>query len=408
MFQILGVKKSQIVSTTSGLMGHTQICLSLTKQTQVLGDFGIIGGSTSCLTPEQVHESFALWTAESMWPFCIVNNRHLQRLLRPNAHTHQPHCITISKEIQRIYWATQTDINKVLVSGNGDDFLGIVIFCPIVLSSLSSPRTIAIKRFVLECLSYNEEHTGVELAKTLHAVFVKFMTEDWVWGVVSNNVLNNGVMMNELAMYGLKQLTGPKAWPITAPFCAKQCAMVKEHGGGDSDKEDKPEGSVPAEHNMQEASDLDNGLDPSIMLHVDSNKPDAEDDEDTVEIDLPKMVSRLAHRLHFTPKAWAIFQVICVAKEVPTPHNIKRDNLTCWNSSEDMLEGCDQTWDAIIEFQLLTVTTKTLSRAGIPMLGDVVVHHDRLEYKYREMCLNKKLPLWMRQAAFCTCRVLNK
>ncbi|KAF8595273.1 hypothetical protein BDV93DRAFT_457158 [Ceratobasidium sp. AG-I] len=192
-------------------MGHIRICPSSTKQTQVLGDFGITGGSTLRLTPEQVRESFALWMAESARPFCIVNDRHLQRLLHPDARTHQPHHVTISKDIQRIYRATQTDIKKVLASGNGYDFLGIVIFRPVVSSSLSSPRTIAVERFVLECLSYNEEHTGVELAKTLHAIFVKFKIEDRVWGVVSDNASNNGAMMKELATYGLKRLTGPKA-----------------------------------------------------------------------------------------------------------------------------------------------------------------------------------------------------
>ncbi|KAF8599170.1 hypothetical protein BDV93DRAFT_449771, partial [Ceratobasidium sp. AG-I] len=160
------------------------------------------------LTPEQVRKSFALWTAESARPFCIVKDRHLQRLLHPDARTHQPHRVTISKDIQRIYQATQTDIKKVLVSGNGYDFLGIVIFRPVVSSSLLSPRTIAVERFVLD---YDEEHTGVELAKTLHAVFVKFKIKDRVWGVVSDNASNNGAMMKELATYDLKRLTRPKA-----------------------------------------------------------------------------------------------------------------------------------------------------------------------------------------------------
>ncbi|KAF8605765.1 hypothetical protein BDV93DRAFT_437833 [Ceratobasidium sp. AG-I] len=208
-------------------MGHIQTCPSSTKQTQVLGDFGITGGSTAHLTPEQVRESFALWMAESARPFCIVKERHMSTLpcrllLHPDAHTHQPHCVTISKYIQCIYQATQTDIKKVLAdhtgvfhtaldlfqSGNGYDFLGIVIFRPVVSSSLSSPQTIAVKRFVLD---YDEGHTGVELAKTLHTVFVKFKIKDRVWGVVSDNALNNGAMMKELATYGLKRLTGPKA-----------------------------------------------------------------------------------------------------------------------------------------------------------------------------------------------------
>ncbi|KAF8595935.1 hypothetical protein BDV93DRAFT_427381, partial [Ceratobasidium sp. AG-I] len=158
------------------------------------------------LTPEQVRENFALWTAESARPFCIVNNRYLQRLLHPDARTHQPHRVTISNDIQRIYRATQTDIKAVLASGNGYDFLGIVLFRAVALSSQSATRTIAVERFVLD-----EAHTGIELAKTLHTVFVKFKIEDRVWGVVSDNASNNSAMMKELSAYGMKQLTGPKA-----------------------------------------------------------------------------------------------------------------------------------------------------------------------------------------------------
>ncbi|KAF8596708.1 hypothetical protein BDV93DRAFT_454383, partial [Ceratobasidium sp. AG-I] len=58
--------------------------------------------------------------------------------------------------------------------------------------------------------------------------------------------------------------------------------------------------------------------------------------------------------------------------------------------------------------QPLSVATKILSCAGVPMIADVIVHHDRLECEYREMCLDKKLPLWMRQAAYRVRRVLNK
>ncbi|KAF8595930.1 hypothetical protein BDV93DRAFT_563877 [Ceratobasidium sp. AG-I] len=290
------------VSTTSGLRGHIQTCPSSTKQTQVLGDFGITRGSTVRLTPEQVRESFALWTAESAQPFCIVKDRHLERLLHPDAHTHQPHCVTISKDIQRIYQATETNIKKVLADHTGVFHTALDLF--------QSGN------------GYDEEHTGVELAKTLHAVFVKFKIEDRVWGVVFDNASNNGAMMKELATYGLKRLTRLKArvhcvlhvlnlaaQAVAALSRAKRRAMVNEHGRGDSDEEDEPEESVSVEHNTQEDSDLDDdGLDPSIMLHVDSDEPDAEDDEDTAEIDLPKMVIGSVEEIKQSRAAMVLFK----------------------------------------------------------------------------------------------------
>ncbi|KAF8596437.1 hypothetical protein BDV93DRAFT_423193, partial [Ceratobasidium sp. AG-I] len=160
------------------------------------------------LTPEQVREHFALWTAESARPFCIVNDRHLIQLLHPDARIHRPHRDTISKDVRRIYQATQTDIKKTLsVHGNGLDFLGIVIFRYLATQSpKTAGQTIKVDRFVLD-----EAHTGVELARVLHSVLVKFKIENQVWGVVCDNASNNAAMMNELGKYGMKRLTGKKA-----------------------------------------------------------------------------------------------------------------------------------------------------------------------------------------------------
>ncbi|KAF8596438.1 hypothetical protein BDV93DRAFT_454929, partial [Ceratobasidium sp. AG-I] len=144
----------------------------------------------------------------------------------------------------------------------------------------------------------------------------------------------------------------------------------------------------------------------------------------------------LAHRLRYTPKAKEIFRKSCVEKKVQTPHNVQRDNKTRWNSSEIMLRGCDRTWDAGVEFQTttrytprdlllrkddrktiqgllkvlspLTLVTNILSHAGVPMMADIIVHHDGLNCEYSDMCVDETLPLWMRHAANRGRKVLNK
>ncbi|KAF8594253.1 hypothetical protein BDV93DRAFT_459390, partial [Ceratobasidium sp. AG-I] len=43
--------------------------------------------------------------------------------------------------------------------------------------------------------------------------------------------------------------------------------------------------------------------------------------------------------------------------------------------------------------------TEILSRAGVPMLADIIVHYNALDAKYAEMCSNEALPLYHRHAA---------
>ncbi|KAF8593391.1 hypothetical protein BDV93DRAFT_566608 [Ceratobasidium sp. AG-I] len=148
------------VSYTSSLASHSAKCGPTTQQSLTLDAFGVTGGTPQNLTPEQVREFFALWTAESARPFCI-----LQKLLHPDARKYQPHRDTIGKDIRRMYQATQGKIAKMLEiqegifhlaldmfqSSNGLDFLGIVLFCH--LFTLDKPTTV--ERFVLECVRFD-------------------------------------------------------------------------------------------------------------------------------------------------------------------------------------------------------------------------------------------------------------
>ena len=58
--------------------------------------------------------------------------------------------------------------------------------------------------------------------------------------------------------------------------------------------------------------------------------------------------------------------------------------------------------------QPLQVITKILSRAGVPMLADIIVHYDALDTEYAEMCNNNALPLYHRHATNRGCLLFNK
>ncbi|KAF8595593.1 hypothetical protein BDV93DRAFT_514849 [Ceratobasidium sp. AG-I] len=159
------------VSTTSGLLGHLHCCTSAIKQQHQLAGFGITGGNNSRMTAKQ--------------------DRHLQKLLHPDARLHRPHRDTISKDVRRIYLATQEDIKKSLV--------------------LSFDTSLRHRHHQAPEKSWSKAHTGAELAKILHVVLVKFKIENQVWGVVCDNASNNAAMMKELAKFSMKRLIGTKA-----------------------------------------------------------------------------------------------------------------------------------------------------------------------------------------------------
>lgn len=49
-----------------------------------------------------------------------------------------------------------------------------------------------------------------------------------------------------------------------------------------------------------------------------------------------------------------------------------------------------------------------MSRAGVPLLADVIVHYDALNFEYSEMCNTDSIPLYLRHAANRARVVLNK
>ncbi|KAG9091997.1 hypothetical protein FRC06_000294, partial [Ceratobasidium sp. 370] len=59
-------------------------------------------------------------------------------------------------------------------------------------------------------------------------------------------------------------------------------------------------------------------------------------------------------------------------------------------------------------FQAFTIVTKVTSCAEIPMLADVIVHYNSLNYTYGKICSDTSLPLYVPHAANCGRKVPNK
>ncbi|QRV90608.1 DNA polymerase [Ceratobasidium sp. AG-Ba] len=135
-----------------------------------------------------------------------------------------------------------------------------------------------------------------------------------------------------------------------------------------------------------------------------------------------RKVARWAKKLRFCPPLKAIFISACIESEVETPHNIRRDVITCWNSTSLMYGDGEQTFPAMWMFerdlkdiknlnklfQPFKIVTDVVSRADVPLLADVIVHFDSLDYTYGRFGDDTTLPLYVRHAASRALLVLNK
>ncbi|KAG9082047.1 hypothetical protein FS749_007151 [Ceratobasidium sp. UAMH 11750] len=343
---------------------------------------------------------------------------------------------------------------------NGYDFMGIVLFH----QGLAKDKSPTINRFLLECLTFGgESHTGLALANAVYDVLCKFKIQDRVWAVVCDNASNNAKMMEHLADYGLNRLTGPRdrvfcmlhvinlaAKAIASEFRKKQ---PKSHDD-DEDNDDEEQYEVIDFENDTEV-DLED-IDEDDVEHAASCALAGDEEDPFVNIELPVLESgtpeaiesvrvgtilvktaKFAHKVRYSAKAKKVFKEACVEKDVETPHNVRRDQKTRWNLTGNMSSDAKRTFPAIVAAQqdprlaiprsqrlvmddlkylngLITLleplkaVTDILSRGGVPMLADVLVHFDALDYIYTTICADEKQPAWMRHAAKRALTVLNK
>ncbi|KAG8706006.1 hypothetical protein FRC09_002632 [Ceratobasidium sp. 395] len=461
------VKRRIGYTTTSQLKYHVQGCKG--KQTVVLEDYGIFGGSQ---TPSayDVRETVALWTAESARPFTIVQDPQFRRLMPPTVRKLLPSRTTISEDVKTIYKEVQNDAKAILKKSRGvlhlaldmctapnmADFMGVVVtFIDLVPSRLSYSQL----------SRYDEEHSGEELSKAVHQVLMKFEIEHRVWAVVCDNASNNAVMMKILGGLGLKRLNGPKARSMCMLHClnlAAQDAMLEYRKARkritaaakeqQMDEDEDEEWDMDPDPNDEDIDPDDDGTVPPALLTFGNENFD--DEEELDEIDLPKIVPgspeaqeadraytavvkiiTFGNKIRFSRVAKRVFKAECVKQDISRPHNVRRDNIIRFNSTGQALEDGDRTFPAAASTQKqlgvpyhqqlkkddqkpikllievlkpLRIVTEILSRAEVPLIADVIFHFDALNNEYNNMCIDSSKPLYIRHAANNARRKLDK
>ncbi|KAG9094187.1 hypothetical protein FRC06_011077 [Ceratobasidium sp. 370] len=329
-------------------------------------------------------------------------------------------------------------------SDNRQDYLGIVLYHQVV-----ERETIRIKRMVLECLGW--------LARTTRRVLQKFETEHRVWGAVGDGTSTNEAMMKFMMPAHVLNLV---AQAVAALFRKPLARSPGDDGDDDEDDEDEdePDNECDGDENSDasggiEDKDVDlNDLDgdaESWALDPDDDEQGADDfDEEVEDYDLPAIVpgsddadeakaaakvgrklAWWAKRLRFSTAFKGVFVGNCVKLEVKKPHNIRRDIRTRWNLTGKMSSDGERTFLAIMKtqrnstfreedlvhikhlnmlFQAFTIVTEIASHTEIPMLADVIVHYNSLNYTYGKICSDTSLPLYVRHAANHGRKVLNK
>ncbi|KAG8716524.1 hypothetical protein FRC08_009341 [Ceratobasidium sp. 394] len=369
------------VSKTSGLLSHTNKCRTEQEQPN-LREFGITGSSNQ-LSSEDVCEYFALWVAKDGRPNRIVGDQYLRKLVAPQCHGYIPHCATIAQDVKIMYNATQAKITARLEltsvfhialdmfqADNGYDFMGIVLFH----QDMVKDKSPIISRFLLECLTFGgDSHMGLALANAVYDVLCKSKIQDQVWAVVCDNVSNNAKMMEHLADYGLKRLTGPcdcvfcmlhvvnlVAKAITSEFHKKP---KSNNNNNNDDEQYKIIDFDEAEVDVEDIDEDDVEHAPSWALAGDEGDPFINIKLPVLESGTPEVLkstrvgtvlikaAKFAHKLCYSAKVKKVFKEMCVEKEVETPHNVQHDQKMRWNSTGNMSTDTKRTFPTIVTAQ---------------------------------------------------------
>ncbi|QRW08774.1 DNA polymerase [Ceratobasidium sp. AG-Ba] len=401
------------------------------------------GADTTELTEDSVRQMVAQWVCENGRPFSIVTDRWFRRIVHPNARKHLPHRNTIPQDIKALYRATQEDLTQMLKavpgtlhigmdmyqSDNGHDYLGVIVFYQEV-----QKETMKMKRCVLECLDFgSRSHTGKRLAKTMRGIWEKFEIGDRVWGVVGDNAFNNDAMVKRLGGYGFRRFTGldcrvfcfahvlnlatqAVAQPFRKPIPRTDDGLDQNNDSDDeidweSDEHDGKlvrgddlTNEIDEEH--VDDDDLD-GEAASWSLDQDGDEDEDDDnesnfDEEIEKRDLPAIVPGSDDDLESKRAARWDERLIACDAERTFPQCVYPREVPIFERELRHIKNLNKL------FQPFKIVTDVVSRADVPLLADVIVHFDSLDYTYGKFCDDTSLPLYIRHAAHRALLVLNK
>ncbi|QRV88662.1 alpha-glucosidase C [Ceratobasidium sp. AG-Ba] len=461
------------VSETSGLLGHFNRCAGRESQATLVDDFGMTGSSTKLTQEEvrefcalwvcKNARPFQIVTdrylRKLLHPDARKHLPHRHTISQDIKRMYEASQNQIRSQLKGVVGAFHIVLD-MLSSSNGLDFMGLVLF----YQRVTQGNTLTLKRFVLECLSFGgEQHTGVALVQLVLGVLCKFKIENWVWAVVCNNASNNATMMQTMESLGLKQLTGPSCRVFCMLHVLNLAAQAvvggfrKKKPIGDSDADtdddsDQHDLCINFDKEECDAEDIDDGdIEHSPSWSLD----DQDQDELLSEIDLPEMddsdileadqvgsvlwkLAKFAHKIRYSARARSVFKAACEEFNAKRPHNVQHDVQTRWNSTCDMAIDGDRTYLAVIAtqrdtslgiprkhrlhtedrkiikgiislFKPLSVVTEALSRAGVPLLADVILHFDSLEYEYANIAKDTEWPAdWIEESVDLTVKIYRE
>ncbi|POW15120.1 hypothetical protein PSTT_02431 [Puccinia striiformis] len=437
-------------SSCSNLNKHVAGCLrkqNNSKKTHTLASLGIKG--TGEINPKEVPQLCAVWCAEAARPFSALVDESHQAILHPTIVKHLPTRKAVKKDIHMLYSAIQESYKAILnahkgalylgvdvwQSPNGFDILGVVIYR---LEELVSGKS-KLEAMPLDFVRLSQRHTGEYLAETVRLVVEKFGIQQKICGIVSDNASNNEVMVRELKKQKWERFKGEGQWkkkktPNTESTSAQDGSSGSDSGTDDAADQIRPfdckrdTGSEDGESSSSGLDASDNAEDPESL--------DLEDIEQASDEDEGSFRA-IAKKLWYSPNSKTKFMDICCKKGCSTPHTVKRDVCTRWNSTYIQLRSIIRCKDAILEWQrhkrhgvvrkyyldqsdfdlaqdlaavlnLFYEITLQVSISGSPRLSNTVVFIDQITEHLSSAISSPSYPPALRNACRLGLKITNK
>ncbi|KNF06856.1 hypothetical protein PSTG_00171 [Puccinia striiformis f. sp. tritici PST-78] len=340
-------------TSPSNLSKHVTVCSKKqqdTKEIQKLAAMGVTG--TPDVDPREVPQLCAIWCAEGAQPFLALGERAHQSLLHPDVVKHLPNQSAVATNITHLYTAVQQSIRRKLQkhtgamylgldawqSPNGYDILGTLIYCLIK----DNDGGFKLEVMPLDFVRLKQSHTGAYLADTVRLIVEKFGVQSKVimrpFGTQKKKKANNNLGQQE---YSDDEDEEEDADKQIQGYTNKTIEDLDDEGNNEG-KNDKY--SVTDATPATELVDQDN-------IELEENDVNNLSNEDKDNRYTSISCKETLAKLKKSPNAKKHCVHLCQEKKCLTPHNVKRDMTTCWNSTLMQLTSIVRCSEAILGWQ---------------------------------------------------------
>ncbi|KNE93211.1 hypothetical protein PSTG_13386 [Puccinia striiformis f. sp. tritici PST-78] len=353
---------------------------------------------------KRVPQLCAIWCAQGARPFSALGEEAHRGILHPIVVKNLSARKTVSDDIARLYTAVQEEFIQALQnhtgamylgldawqSPNGFDILGTVIYRLVE----DDRHGFHLEAMPLDFVQLQRSHTGVYLAETVQLIVEKFWVKDKICGIVTDNALNNGTMIEAIKSFKWPRFKGEGQWircfahilslvaqVILRPFGSHKkkksnvCLLDEALDSDDEDEDgdpDDPDDQIQlfatVDSGDEEEDDTNGGNDTEeclasnligeeeIELGADDLNEMSDEDEDdkyttaSCKESLAKFRA-ISRKLNKSPNSKALFKETCKDLECAKPHSVGRDVRTRWNSTLEQLASILRCSSAILEWQ---------------------------------------------------------